>query len=279
MKRIFTIIAVLAMTLLMMAQTNQLVWSNGRLIYGTSVETIDSLTYGEMKDIDTLHLLLPRTIIKIVHDTVYIHDTVYVECPENPGETHEYVDLGLSVKWATCNIGAETPEEYGDYFAWAEVETKEKYNWVTYKYCNGKTSTLTKYCTKSNCGNNGFTDSKTILDSEDDVATAIWGGVWRMPTKAEQDELRNNCTWTWTAQNGVNGYEVKGPNGNSIFLPATGYMMVGTLLNAGSNGNYWSSSLYSDNPDYAYSMYFASGSDEVKFLSRYFGMSVRPVCE
>ena len=195
-------------------------------------------------------------------------------------EGHEYVDLGLpsGLKWATCNVGATTPEEYGDYFAWGEVESKETYNWSTYKYGTDYDQ-LTKYCSDSYYGKDDFTDNKTVLDPEDDAATANWGGVWRMPTKAEQDELRNNCTWTWTAQNGVNGYEVKGPNGNSIFLPATGYMMVGTLLNAGSNGNYWSSSLYSDNPDYAYSMYFASGSDEVKFLSRYFGMSVRPVCE
>lgn len=143
MRKIFTIIALVAISMFAMAQTNQLVWSNGRLIYGTSIETIDSLTYGEMEEVDTLHLLLPRTLVKVVHDTVYIHDTVYVEVPGNPTTPenpdyngHEYVDLGLpsGLKWATCNVGATTPEEYGDYFAWGEVEPKETYSWSTYKY-------------------------------------------------------------------------------------------------------------------------------------------------
>ena len=130
MKRILTIIALVAISMFAMAQTNQLVWANGRLIYGTSIETIDSLTYGGMEEVDTLHLLLPRTLIKVVYDTVYVHDTIYINnCdPETPEVgTHEYVDLGLSVKWATCNVGATTPEDYGDYFAWGEVEPQEYY--------------------------------------------------------------------------------------------------------------------------------------------------------
>ena len=285
MKKIFTIIALVAISMFAIAQTNQLVWSNGRLIYGTSIETIDSLTYGEMEEVDTLHLLLPRTLIKVVHDTVYIHDTIYVEVPGNPGNPenpdyngHEYVDLGLSVKWATCNVGASAPEEYGDYFAWGEVEPKEYYDWSTYKY-GSDYDELTKYCNDSYYGKDGFTDNKTVLDPEDDAATVNWGGAWRMPTKAEQDELRNNCTWTWTTQNGVNGYKVVGPNGNSIFLPAAGYMYEGTLYYAGSYGNYWSSSLRTDIPGYAYSVGF--GSDFVAWRSdgRLNGRSVRPVCQ
>ena len=279
MKRIFTIIAVLAMTLLMMAQTNQLVWSNGRLIYGTSVETIDSLTYGEMKDIDTLHLLLPRTIIKIVHDTVYIHDTVYVECPENPGETHEYVDLGLSVKWATCNIGAETPEEYGDYFAWAEVETKEKYNWVTYKYCNGSETTLTKYCYDNAYGT---VDDKLILDSEDDAAVVNLGGFWRIPTIDEWTELYEKCNWMWVVQNGINGYKITGPSGNSIFLPVAGFIFNKRSYYLGTDGFYWTNSLHiNDESKSSDASGVSMGSDKINLSYhglRCIGRSIRPIC-
>lgn len=201
------------------------------------------------------------------------------ENPDTPEETHEYVDLGLSVKWATCNVGATTPEGYGDYFAWGETEPKTDYSWSTYKYCAGSSSTLTKYCSQSPYGNNGFTDDKTVLDPEDDAATVNWGGAWRMPTEAEQDELRNNCIWNWTTQNGVNGYKVTGPNGNSIFLPAAGYMYGSSLRNAGSNGYYWSSSLRADYPDSAYNAYFDSGNAYwSSYFYRYYGRSVRPVC-
>ena len=136
---------------------------------------------------------------------------------------YEYVDLGLpsGLKWATCNVGAEKPEDFGDYFAWGETTPKKQYDWRTYKYCKGTDRTLTKY---SDC-NNGFID-KTVLDSESDAATVNWGGLWRMPTDVELTELREQCTWTWTIQNGVNGYNVTGPNGNSIFLPATPFSMM-----------------------------------------------------
>ena len=194
-------------------------------------------------------------------------------------EGHEYVDLGLpsGLKWATCNVGATTPEEYGDYFAWGEVEPKETYNWSTYKY-GSDYNQLTKYCSKSNYGKDGFTDNKTVLDPEDDAATANWGSAWRMPTKAEQDELSNNCTWDWTTQNGVKGYKVTGPNGNSIFLPAAGFMYEGTLGDAGSGGIYWSSSLYIGDSSYAYGVYFNSDNVDMDYSSRDFGKSVRPVC-
>ncbi len=204
---------------------------------------------------------------------------VVVKAPQ-PGE-HGYVDLGLpsGLKWATCNVGANTPEEYGYYFAWGEVEPKTTYDWSTYKYGTSYDQ-LTKYCNNSSYGKDGFTDNKTVLDPEDDAATVNWGGAWRMPTKAEQDELRNNCTWNWTTQNGVNGYKVTGPNGNSIFLPAAGYMYEGALSSAGSDGDYWSSSLYTDYPYYAYVVYF--NSDDVGWSHygyRYYGLSVRPVCQ
>ncbi|MEE1091414.1 MAG: hypothetical protein UH103_08320, partial [Paludibacteraceae bacterium] len=220
----------------------------------------------------------PRVIIVTQDES----DTAYFEKQEtmmNAG--HECVDLGLpsGLKWATCNVGATTPEEYGNYFAWGEVEPKATYNWSTYKYCNGSSSTLIKYCNNSSYGNNGFTDNKTVLDPEDDAATANWGGAWRMPTKAEQNELRNNCTWDWTTQNGVNGYKVTGQNGNSIFLPAAGCVYKGALSFAGSDGGYWSSSLDPDNLDRAYDVYFNSGYVDWSNYYRYYGLSVRPVCQ
>ena len=196
-------------------------------------------------------------------------------------EGHEYVDLGLpsGLKWSTCNVGAITPEEYGDYFAWGEVEPKEYYDWSTYKYAS-RYNQLTKYCDNSDYGKDGFTDTKTILDPEDDAAYVNWGGAWRIPTTAEQQELINNCTWTLTTQNGVNGYKVTGPNGNSIFLPAAGFMYEGTLGDAGSGGIYWSSSLYIGDPSDAYGVvYFNSDNVDSDYSSRYFGQSVRPVCK
>ena len=210
-------------------------------------------------------------------------NTIYISnCdPETPEVgTHEYVDLGLpsGLKWATCNVGATTPEDYGDYFAWGEVEPKTTYDWSTYKY-GADWDQLTKYCTGSDYGKDGFTDNKTVLDPEDDAATANWGGAWRMPTTAEQQELINYCTWDWTTQNGVNGYKVTGPNGNSIFLPAAGYMGAGALNDAGSYGYYWSSSLSTDYPDGAYNVIFCSDNVGWYGSGRCCVKSVRPVCQ
>lgn len=192
---------------------------------------------------------------------------------------HKYVDLGLpsGLKWATCNVGATKPEEYGDYFAWGEVKRKTEYNWSTYKYVE-KDGKLTKYCSDSSYGKDGFTDSKIVLDPEDDAATVNWGGNWRMPTYKEMGELIEKCTWIWTTQNGVRGYKVVGPNGNSIFLPAAGFRSGTSLLSAGSYGDYWSSSLYSSNPRYAYRVYFSSSCMYRDFSDRYYGFVVRPVC-
>ena len=204
-------------------------------------------------------------------------DSISLVKPDN-SNNHEYVDLGLSVKWATCNVGANAPEEYGYYFAWGEVEQKTNYSWSTYKY-GTNWNQLTKYCTDNSYGKDGFTDSKTVLDPEDDAATANWGGAWRMPTTEEQQELINNCTWTWTTQNGVNGYKVTGPNGNSIFLPVAGYMNEGTLYDAGSRSYYWSSSLYAGNPNGAYDVNFSSDYVDWNGGIRRNGQSVRPVCQ
>ena len=186
------------------------------------------------------------------------------------------MDLGLSVKWATCNVGASSPEDYGDYFAWGETTIKSTYNWSTYKYCNGSSSTLTKYNTSSSYGT---VDNKTKLDLTDDVAYMNWGGVWRMPTDAEMTELREQCTWTWTSQNGVNGYKVTSKsNGNSIFLSAAGYRGGSSLYDAGSHGNYWSSSVNANYPYNAWNVLFNSSYVYGNTNIRFYGFTVRPVC-
>ena len=222
----------------------------------------------------------PR-VITVTQDESYT--AVFVEKTMKDG--HEYVDLGLpsGLKWATCNVGATTPEDYGDYFAWGEVEPKATYEWSTYKYCNGTNKTLTKYCNNSSYGNNGFTDNKTVLDPEDDAATANWGGAWRMPTYDEFDELKTKCTWIWATQSGVNGYKVTGLNGNSIFLPAAGTRFTSGVSNVGKVGDYWTSSLYRGIGDVSTGAnrihFYLEGVYWYQISDRYVGRSVRPVCK
>lgn len=218
---------------------------------------------------------------------------VYDDCSKNgykggcvpaPADV-QAVDLGLpsGIKWASCNVGAEKPEDYGNYYAWGEVLPKEDYSWATYKYANDANgdykNKLTKYCNNASHGNDGFTDNKTILDPEDDAAHVNWGGNWRMPTVAEWQELLDYCTWTWTTQNGINGYRVESKtNGNSIFLPAAGYRYATDLRDVGSNGYCWSSSLLEANPYHALYLYFSSDDVYRYFCPRYRGLPVRPVC-
>ncbi|MBQ3709450.1 MAG: hypothetical protein II887_01965 [Bacteroidales bacterium] len=193
---------------------------------------------------------------------------------------HEYVDLGLpsGTLWATCNVGANAPEEYGDYFAWGETTPKTTYNWSTYKYCNGDINQLTKYCNDASSGYNGFTDDLTSLLPEDDAATVNWGNGWRMPTDAEWTELYQNTTCTWTTQNGVNGRRFTASNGNSLFLPAAGDQWNDEPHYAGSKGYYWSSSLYTDWPNSAWYFYIDSGYYGVGYHGdRRYGDTVRPV--
>ena len=182
-----------------------------------------------------------------------------------------YVDLGLSVKWATCNVGASSPEEYGDYFAWGGTTTKAEYN---------ESNCPTYGLIISELQSFGYIDSEGNLAAQYDAATANWGGDWRMPTSAEYNELLNNCTLEWTTQNGVNGYKVIGPSGASIFLPAAGYRYGSSLKSAGSDGSYWMST-----PNVYFGNYNACGLDfgsDFHYMCnfyRYSGLSVRPVLE
>lgn len=203
---------------------------------------------------------------------------------------HEYVDLGLpsGTLWATCNVGAIIPEDYGNYYAWGEIQSKPIYKWITYKYSNGKRELqLTKYSHgiyykyNSNTDNlaiDEFTDNLNTLHSCDDAATINWGDEWCMPTKNQWEELEQNSTSTWTTLNGVNGLLFSSNNGNSLFLPAAGGC-VGELdsVKAGIRGNYWSSSLSSRESIYAYYYGFESNQKGIENDNRYYGFSVRPV--
>ncbi len=191
---------------------------------------------------------------------------------------HAYVDLGLpsGTLWATCNMGASKPEGYGHYYAWGETSTKSTYDWATYKYANGAKDKLTKYCNQSSYGDNGFTDNQTTLQTGDDPATS-WGSGWRTPSKAQWDELLKNTTNKWTTQNGVKGRLFTAKNGQTLFLPAVGRCWGSGLHYAGSFGYYWSRSLRTDTPDYAWYLYFNADDCYVSSYDRSYGFSVRPV--
>lgn len=209
------------------------------------------------------------------------------------GSTEEYVDLGLpsGIKWAKRNLGASKPSDYGDYYAWGETTPKPKkakYNWATYKWMQAGQSDwkhITKYTVADgqteaiwyDAGGNFIGDNKTTLIAGDDAATANLGSPWRMPTIDEIKELLDNCTWTWTTQDGKNGYQVDGPNGNSIFLPAAGYREGSGLRAAGRWGTYWLSSLSRTNSDRALNLSFDSGVHYLSNNDRFIGFTVRPV--
>ena len=206
------------------------------------------------------------------------------------GSTEEYVDLGLpsGIKWAKRNLGASKPSDYGDYYAWGETEPKAEYTWATYKWMQAGQSDwkhITKYTVADgqtegiwyDAGGTFIGDNKTTLEAADDAATRKLGSPWRMPTKEEIRELLDHCTWNWTTQDGVNGCEVKGPNGNSIFLPAAGYRKGSLLYYAGSGGDYWSSSLCAAYSGLARYLGFDSGGRGWYDNGRYYGFSVRPV--
>ena len=221
--------------------------------------------------------------------TELVDNTNRTSTTNNIYNGHQYVDLGLSVMWATCNVGADNPYEYGDYFAWGETKSKEFVWWMSYKWCKGGREgvnhteafdELTKYCTVAT---KGTVDNKKLLDLSDDAARVNWGGSWRIPTQAEQDELLEKCTWewTWTTQNSnkVNGYKITSKiNGNSIFLPAAGYRYCNSLFYNGSYGYYWSSSLATWDPSRAYCQGFSKSAHKaVNSNFRSYGLPIRPV--
>ena len=211
---------------------------------------------------------------------------------------HDYVDLGLpsGTLWATCNVGATKSEDSGNLYAWGETTTKVYYDWSTYKYANGDYKKLTKYCHDHNFGNNGFTDSKTTLDLSDDAAYVNWGGKWRMPTKAQQEELVEQCYWVWTENynnSHVKGYIVykaktssdkgveiyKGEALSSSYKLSDAHIFLPAVDIAGYkyNGCFWSSSLHAINPCVAWGAYFYSDDAYYYYDQRCYGQSVRAV--
>lgn len=241
MKKIFSLIALLVMTIGAMAQGQYFYeWKDGKYVQRSLAE-VDSITFS---------------------------------LPESPEKEYKCVDLGLpsGTLWADRNVGADSPEGYGDYFAWGETAPKSTYNWSTYN--KGNSIIVTKYCTNSNYGT---VDNKTVLDLEDDAAYVNMGPEWRMPTKGELTELMSYCTWTLTTQNGTRGNKLTGPNGNSIFLPLAGNRNDSDLNNDGSFGYYWSSSLYESNQYSAWYLSFNLGSHSTDDIGRNRGLTVRAV--
>ena len=198
-----------------------------------------------------------------------VHAHAYME------DAHEWVDLGLpsGTLWATMNVGANAPEESGDYFAWGETEPKENYGWSTYKWCNGSDNTLTKYCTENYYGT---VDNRIELEPEDDAAYVNWSPAWRIPSDEQFDELRGNCSWEWTSMNDVIGYIVTGPNGNTLFLPAADYM-AGSWLWGEECGNYWSRTCFPNQSYRALDLNFYSWKVGRTGNPRSFGSTVRAV--
>ncbi|MBR6068801.1 MAG: hypothetical protein IKP45_13505 [Bacteroidales bacterium] len=181
--------------------------------------------------------------------------------------------------WAACNIGAYNQEDFGNYYAWGEITTKENYNWETYIYAEGTTNDdprLIKYCNSYEYGNN-YTDNLIVLETSDDVANTIWGANWRMPTYSEFSELKSYCTAVWTTQNGVKGYLFTGTNGNSIFLPAAGFCSSYVNSQVNQRGSYLTSTI-SESGSGAKGLSFSDASNTIIGLDRYMGFSIRAVC-
>ena len=211
---------------------------------------------------------------------------VSATCPVTVMRQPEAVNLGLpsGTLWADINVGASSPEDYGDYFAWGETATKSIYSWSTYQYCKGSSSTMTKYCSDNSFGYNGFTDTLTELLPEDDAATANWGSNWRMPTIEQFRELinKNYTTTEWTTKNGVCGRKItskmSGYTDKSIFLPAAGVRSSSSLYLAGTEGYYWSRTLNTGTTYNArYMVFLSSTITTLENFGRYYGQSIRPV--
>ena len=312
MKKLFvSLVAFFAMVMCLEAQEKLDTWSvydvdkDAKVNVQDVTKVVDRAKKAGAKDQQVVDAAQLNAVLQAISDNLTLLNSRLSALENKLGiahEGHEYVDLGLSVKWATCNVGAEKPEDAGLYFAWGETEgytantsDGRLFDWANYKWMD---HTINNWngCTKYTC-EDGETSASwyvgdtyigtkvdgnwiknlTTLQPEDDAATANWGGSWRMPTKAEQDELRTDCTWTWDSTK--KGYKVTSKkNGNSIFLPAAGYRDDGGLNYAGSYGYYWSSSLVTSRSNYAYYLNFNSGSVDWRSYGRYCGRSVRPVC-
>lgn len=195
-----------------------------------------------------------------------------------PQMTHESVDLGLpsGTLWATANIGANAPWDYGEYYAWGERADKTSYTWQNYKFSCGTGTNLKKYVTDSRYGSS--VDNRTTLLDVDDVAKSQWGAEWRMPTSAEMRELKEACKWQWIAnKNKNNGYMVTGPNGATLFLPAAGYIDGTENTNINFGGFYWSADIYAQKPEHAMALGFDSEKVVLGKELRYSGLPVRAV--
>lgn len=207
--------------------------------------------------------------------------TAMVSCNKDNDNTMEWVDLGLpsGLLWAKCNLGADAPEKYGNYYAWGETDTKERYNWSTYRYCTVTSADSLRTLTKYNLnGNYGSVDNLTTLQAVDDAATAALGKDARIPTTEEWKELINNTTAEWTTVNGIKGLTLTSANGNSLFLPAAGSFNDLELVASEAYGFYWSASLYTDSSEDAWSFSFISDEYRIgSFGYRSDGQSVRSV--
>ena len=252
-------------------------------VYGTE-STLEQLKANGARNTTALNddFSFSLNVTSLVPNTKYYYSAYAIVCDKEVyGAVLSFttntlpdgaVDLGLSVCWATRNLGASKPEEYGDYYAWGETETKSNYSWSTYKFGSNPSGPFSKYNASSSY------DTKTILEPEDDVAHVKLGENWRMPTYEEWKELRTKCTWTQTTENGVNGRRVTSPNGNSIFLPAAGNRYDTDFYVVGSCGRYWSSSLHTLIDDCAIYLDFESYIS-MQYGDRCYGLSVRPVTE
>ena len=273
------------------AHGNLLFYANGTPHINEPVFKTGTLTMSGSPD-GTINIRLENGRVKGSDGKEYTFTLSYsgtMERAGGPTPVEKYVDLGLSVKWAKCNLGASKPSDYGDYYAWGETEPKTSFAWETYKWMQtGKSNWqyITKYTIDDgktegiwyDAGGNFIGDNKTTLDAADDAATANLDSPWRMPTGDEIQELIDHCTWRWTTQDGVNGYEVKSKkNGNSIFLPAAGNLGFHASYAVGHGGFYWSSSLYTAGSNYARYLLLYSDEHGRKDGGRDCGFPVRPV--
>ena len=252
-----------------------------QIIWGSSNDAVVKVSGGKIEAIS-----VGRAIVTATAEGHTASCSVLVKSYSGAENGHNWVDLGLSVKWATCNVGATTPNQGGNYYAWGETSTKTDYEVDSYKYYYENPSThyskITKYCpsNKDEYWKGSRPDNIVRLELSDDAANVNWGGGWRTPTKDEWAELISKCSYVWSTYNGMQGYFITGPNGKNIFIPAAGYIFIEGVSSYGTYANYWSSSLYLDYPYDAYEVSFSASSPiRVGYSNRCDGYTVRPVLD